>query len=330
MKGTRVSFRDGVCHEEMNRINHSDSASVANTKPSGLGPNVCLAISKLFLKNGALGRFGFRKAELRRFDSMENYIADRTEQIDDYLTLFRPFVSFTDKTVLEIGCNRGYLINSFLQNERFTAIGADIDPAALEIARQTYGDKINFVKTTATTVPLPAASVDIIYTIDTVEHLSKVREIFTDSWRVLKPGGTMLVHFQSWYGPCGSHLEDIIPFPWANVVFSMDTLLKVAAHLYDSPDYDVACYFVDQQTGERKPNPYLDKARWDEFLNHLTIRQFRRMIRELPFEVAHFENIGFGGRTYKVGQYLRQLSKVPLINEFFTKATFAVLKKTVN
>jgi ubiquinone/menaquinone biosynthesis C-methylase UbiE len=314
----------------MNQVNHSNPVLPANTKLDGLTPNLCLAISKLFLKNGALKRFGFRKPEIKRFDSIECYIADRTEQMNEYLTLFRPFVSFTDKTVLEIGCNRGYLINSFLQNERFTAIGADIDPSALEIARETYGDSIKFIQTTATSIPLPDASVDLIYTIDTVEHLSKIREMFTDCWRVLKPGGKMVVHFQSWYGPYGSHLEDIIPFPWANVVFSMDTLLKVAAHLYDSSDYEVACYYVDQKTGARKPNPYLDKVRWDEFLNHLTIRQFKQLLSELPFEVEHFENIGFGGRAYKVGQYLRRLSKVPVIDEFFTKATFAVLKKADN
>lgn len=281
----------------------------------------------MFLKNGLLSRFGFRKAEITRFDSMENYIADRTEQIDEYLKLFRPFVSFTGKTVLEIGCNKGYLIESFLQHEDFQAIGADIDPDALEIARETHGDKIKFIQTTATAVPLPDASVDIIYTIDTVEHLSRIREIFADCFRVLKPGGTMFVHFQGWYGPYGSHLEDIIPFPWANAVFSMDTLLEVAAHLYDSPEYDVACYYVDRKTGKRKPNPYLDKAKWDEFLNQLTIRQFQKVVRELPFVVEHFENIGFGGRAYRVGRYLSKLSKVPVAKEFFTKATFAVLNK---
>lgn len=296
-------------------------------KLTGFSPKLCLAVAKLFLKGGALNRFGFRKAEISRFDSMENYIEDRTEQLNEYLELFRPFVSFEGRTVLEIGCNRGYLINSFLQHEDFSAIGADIDPEALAVARETYGDKARFIQTTPTSIPLPDESVDVIYTIDTVEHLSRVREMFAECLRVLKPGGTMLVHFQGWYGPYGSHLEDIIPFPWPNIVFSMDTLLKVAAHLYDSPDNDVACYFVDQKTGERKPNPFLDRAKWDEYLNRLTIRQFKRVIRELKFEVVHFENIGFGGRTFRAGRYLSSLSKVPLADEFFTKATFAVLKK---
>lgn len=302
------------------------NTNIPTAKVSGLSANVCLAISKLFL-SGPLKKIGFRKDEITRFDTMENYVSDRVEQIDDYLHLFRPFVSFEGKTVLEIGCNKGYLINSFLQHSDFEAIGADIDPEALETARQNFGDKIKFVQTTPSQIPLPEGSVDVIYTIDTVEHLSRPREMFAECFRVLRPGGICLIHFQGWYGPYGSHLEDIIPFPWANAVFSMNTLLNVAAHLYDSPDYQVACYYVDQKTGQRKPNPYLDKAKWDEFLNRVTIRRFRRIIRELPFEIVHLENIGFGGKTFRMGKYVSRLSQFPVAEEFFTKATYAVLKK---
>jgi SAM-dependent methyltransferase len=292
----------------------------------GLSANLCLAMSKLFLK-GSLKRFGFRKEEITRFDSMENYVADRVEQISDYLHLFRPFVSFEGKTVLELGCNKGYLINSFLQQEKFQAIGAEIDPEALQIAREKYGDRIRFVQTTPTNIPLPDESVDVIYTIDTVEHLSRPREIFADCLRVMRPGGIFLVHFQAWLGPYGSHLEDIIPFPWANTFFSMDTLLQVAAHLYEQPYYRTACYYIDPKTGARKPNPYLDKAKWDEFLNHIKIRQFRKIIRELPFEILRLENFGFGGKAFPMARHIAKLSQWPIAEEFFTKATFAVLRK---
>ncbi len=84
---------------------------------------------------------------------------------------------------------------------------------------------------------------------------------------------------------------------------------------------------LHQETGKRKPNPFTDKAKWEEFLNHITIRGFRKIIRRLPFELIHLENIGFGGKSFKIGRYLGKLSQFPLAEEFFTKATFAVLKK---
>jgi ubiquinone/menaquinone biosynthesis C-methylase UbiE len=219
------------------------------------------------------------------------------------------------------------LINSFSQHEKFRAIGAELDPEALEIARENYGDRIEFIQSTPDKIPLPDASVDVIYSIDTFEHLSKPTEILNECYRVLRPNGLLLLHFGAWLTPYGSHLEDIIPIPWANVVFSMDTLLQVAAHLYESPDYKVACYYVDPQTGKRKPNPFVNKKKWDEFLNHITIRGFRKIISRLPFETVHLENIGFGGKSFKAGRYVGKLSRVPLAEEFFTKATFAALKK---
>ena len=306
--------------------NFLSSSSGVVPQVRGLPEHLCLAISKLFL-SGPLKRFGFRKDEIARFDSTQQYVADRVEQIDDYIALFRPFVSFNGKTVCELGCHTGYLLDAFLQHETFRAIGADLDTQALEIARKTYGQRIEFVQTTATEIPLPTQSVDVVYTIDTLEHLSRPREMFAECLRVLRPGGTLLVHFHAWLGPYGSHLEDIIPFPWANVAFSMDTLLHVAAHLYESPAYKTACYFIDSTTGKRKPNPFLDRAKWDESLNHIKIRQFRRIIRELSFEVLHMENIGFGGKGFPLARHLVGLSQLPVAEEFFTKATFAVLRK---
>ncbi len=306
-----------------------EAANIIPLKPNieRASTRLCLAISRLFLKNGPLRRFGFRKEEITRFDSMDNYIGERVEQINDYVELFSPFVSFADKSVLELGSNKGYLLNSFLQHKKFEAIGAEIDPEALRYARENYGENIKFVQTTPNSIPLPDNSVDVIYTIDTVEHLSDPCEIFAECLRVLRPGGTFLIHFSAWLAPYGSHLEDIIPIPWANAIFSMDTLLNAAAHLYDSPDYDVACYYIDPVTGIRKPNPFLDKAKWEEFLNHITIRKFRKIIRQMPFEIVHLENIGFGGKSFKAGRVLGKLSHVPIAEEFFTKATFAVLKK---
>lgn len=294
-----------------------------NTRRSKL----CFAILKPFMKNGPLRRFGFHRWDIAtRFQSMDTYLADRTDQIDDYRELFGPFASFEGKTVLELGSNRGYLLNSFLEREHFEAIGTEIDPQLLKIARDNYGDRIMFVETTPATIPLPDASVDIIYTIDTVEHLSEIEKIFDECLRILRPGGIFLIHFSGWLGPYGPHLEDIIPVPWMNTVFSMDTLLDVAAHIYDSPEHEAACYWVDDE-GTRRSNPYRDRAKWDEFLNMITIRRFRKIIRKMPVEIVHLENIGFGGKFFKAGKVLGFLSRVPIVQEFFTKATFAVLGK---
>src|SRR5438874_832233 len=170
-------------------------------------------------------------------------------------------------------------------------------------------------------------SMDIVYTIDTIEHLSRPRYIFMNVHRILKPGGTFLIHFGPWYNPNGAHLEDIIPFPWPHVMFSMDTLLNVAAHIYESEDTKHACYWYDEEGGNLRPNPYLDREHWREFLNDLTIRKFKKMVKRLPFERSHFQYIGFGGKGYPAARALRGLARVPVLNEFFINFVFCILRK---
>jgi ubiquinone/menaquinone biosynthesis C-methylase UbiE len=286
--------------------------------------NLCYQMSLAFL--GPLKKLGSRTPAITRFDSNEQYFAQRVADTSRYRELFKRFISFQDKTVLDLGCNRGYLLHSFLQHENFNAIGADLVSYYLKDARRDFGDIIQFIQTTPTTIPLPDNSVDVVYTIDTVEHLSQPKEIFMEVFRVLKPGGRFLVHFNPWLNPHGSHLEDIIAFPWPHVFFSMDTLLAVAAKLYDSPAYKTSCYFLDNE-GKKKPNPYLDRDKWNTYLNQMTIKKFNLLLKELPYVVTHQERIGFGGSTFKMSRMVRGLAQVPVLDEFFTSVLFTVLTK---
>ena len=294
---------------------------------SSLSQKLCLALCRVF-STGRLKAYGLRQRAIGgRFESAEQYVNDRVSNVEAYRDAFGTFCRFRGKTVMELGCSSGYLLAAFRNQEEFNAIGAELDPIPLRKARVTYGDRIQFIQSTVSTVPLPDESIDVIYCVDTVEHLSRPREMLLDCFRILRPGGRLLIHWHPWLGPYGSHLEDIIPFPWAHAVFSMDTLLRVAAELYDSPEYRPACYWFDEETGKRRANPYLDRQRWKEFLNRMTVRQFRRLLKELPFRVVAFQRLGFGGKAYKAARVFRSLAQVPLADEFFLKAVVCVLQK---
>jgi ubiquinone/menaquinone biosynthesis C-methylase UbiE len=293
-----------------------------------LAHHLCYAMARTFLRP-PMYRFGFRRPSITRYDSVQEYENDRRATVAEYLSLFSPFVSFKNKTVLDLGCSSGYLLESFLSHESFTPIGADIDPEVLDRARERYGNRMQFVQATASALPLESESIDLVYSVDTVEHLSRPTDMFQEVYRILKPGGKALIHFGPFRNPYGSHMEDIIPFPWPHVLFSMKTLLSVAARLYDSPYNPVACYTIDPRTGLKKPNPYLDESRWNTFLNHLSIRKFNRVLEQVPFRVVHQEPIGFGGRTFKIGRLVRFLAKVPLLDDFFCSALYTVLEKPI-
>lgn len=291
----------------------------------GLERRVCQGVVRLF-EETPLRRFALRNESTDRYKSTAAYVADRTSQIADYRTLFAKFVTLRDKVVAELGCSRGYILDAFLRSEPFTPIGIECDAKALAAGAKEY-PRVRFVQSTASSIPLPDASVDVMYTIDTVEHLSRPAEIFQECYRVLRPGGRFLVHFHPWLGPYGAHLEDIIPFPWPHVVFSMETLLATAATIYDSERHVPACYWIDPDTGKRRPNPYRNVEFWREFLNRMTIRQFRRVLAATPFEVEHFEQVGFGGRRFSWARYLGGAARLPVLDEFFARAVFCAMRK---
>lgn len=292
-----------------------------------LAVRLCLGLVWLF-RHTPLRRFALRPEKTTRYNSTDDYIADRLTAVPEYKALFSPFTSFEGKVVAELGCSLGYLLDAFLRSENFVPIGIDIDPGALALAREAYGDRIKFVQSAPAAIPLPSDSVDVLYSIDTVEHLNPPREIFLECYRILRPGGLFLVHFSPWWGPWGPHLEDIIVFPMGHLLFSMDTLLAAAAELYESPEYVPACYWFDPETGARRPNPYRDRDRWRTYLNGLTIRGFRDLLATLPFEVVGFQKLPLGGKNLPLAHHLSMLfHRVPGLDEFFTRAVFGVLKK---
>jgi len=106
----------------------------------------------------------------------------------------------------------------------------------------------------------------------------------------------------------------------------MNTLLNVAEKLYESPGNPTSCYYLDEK-GRKKPNPYADHEKWNNYLNSMTIRRFNHMVKELPFEVGHQARIGFGGSTFKLSRLTRGLAKLPVLTEYFTSILFTVLVK---
>jgi hypothetical protein len=88
-----------------------------------------------------------------------------------------------------------------------------------------------------------------------------------------------------------------------------------------------AFYWFDAETGQRRPNPYRDVAHWREFLNRMTIREFRKVLAGTSFQLEHFEQIGFGGRRFPLARYLSGFARIPGLDEFFARAVFCVVRK---
>jgi len=112
-----------------------NSAVVPSIILNGPVQHLCYGMARVFL-NTPLRRFGFRCDKLcNRWDSMDSFISDRVADVSLYRQRFAPFMSLEGKVVMDLGCNRGYLLDAFLREEKFKAIGVDMTEAMAERAR---------------------------------------------------------------------------------------------------------------------------------------------------------------------------------------------------
>lgn len=119
--------------------------------------------------------------------------------------------------VLDIGCGSGYG-TSTLAEVAATATGIDLAPEAVEHARANYNrPNLTYLPGSATDLPFPDQSFDLITAFEVIEHLSEPVKLLSEGRRVLRPGGVFLVSTpnQTYYaetrgssGPNPYHLHE--------------------------------------------------------------------------------------------------------------------------
>lgn len=97
------------------------------------------------------------------------------------------------KRVLDAACGEGY--GSFLLAQRAQATtGVDVSADAIAHARTRYARPgLAFVAASVAALPLPTASVDLVISFETIEHLTAQREMLAEFRRVLAPEGILVI-----------------------------------------------------------------------------------------------------------------------------------------
>lgn len=98
------------------------------------------------------------------------------------------------KRVLDVACGEGYG-SALLARHAAHTTGADISGAAIAHARNAYGGIANlfFVAAPCTKVPLPDASVDVVISFETIEHIREQEAFVDEVARLLAPDGVLIL-----------------------------------------------------------------------------------------------------------------------------------------
>jgi len=97
----------------------------------------------------------------------------------------------TGRDILEAGCGTGLLLADAARVGR-SAIGLDLSHGMLTQARDRG---LRVVQGSLTTLPLPNACVDLVYSMKVLAHVPPIREAIAELARVTRPGGHLLLEF---------------------------------------------------------------------------------------------------------------------------------------
>jgi ubiquinone/menaquinone biosynthesis C-methylase UbiE/uncharacterized protein YbaR (Trm112 family) len=115
-----------------------------------------------------------------------------------------PLPAVSGQIVLDVGCSWGRW-SVAAARAGFSPIGLDVHIDALaaagRVSRQ-LGVSASFVCGDIEALPLPAKSVDVVFSYSVLQHIDrlKVGRFFEEATRVLKPGGVCLVQLPNAYG----------------------------------------------------------------------------------------------------------------------------------
>ena len=136
-----------------------------------------------------------------------NYFAEALFAVEKALVADKVTAVVSRGTVLNVGCGRHGTERSLFPKKSYAIYGVDTNEESLEILakRRLYE---GLIKGSIASLPVPSATVDIVYLRLVLHHLVAPRNLLNDGlrecFRVLKPGGMLvLLEPNSWH-PVGA------------------------------------------------------------------------------------------------------------------------------
>jgi 2-polyprenyl-3-methyl-5-hydroxy-6-metoxy-1,4-benzoquinol methylase len=271
-----------------------------------------------------LGHSDDMKDALKCEESYAAYRAERAQVVLDAAATCR--VDLKQKVVVDFGCYDGAITPGYLKAGASRIIGVDIDQEAIAKARRKNSDdRVVFYESSVDRVPLDDKSADVILCYDVFEHVSRPDDILRECFRILRPGGQMLIGTWGWYHPFAPHLWSTMPVPWAHVFVSEQTLLRTCRRVYNASWYRPTMHDFDAQ-GNRRQDKYVDESISTDYLNKLLISDFEKVFRDSEFEYT-MRLQPFGSRY---ARWTKPLLRVPYLREFVTSYLWATLTRPVD
>jgi len=244
---------------------------------------------------------------------------------------FGEMVPAAGKKVLDVGCGQAVLSCRYAQAGAQTVVGCDrnyegwpLRNAKTYLERKRLQHRVLLLQGDAAALPVRDRSFDLIVMNDVGDHIVELGQALQECYRVLTPGGHVVITFIPWYHPGGFHMMNYISIPYAHLIFSEKAIVET---LLEMAEEDPA--IAKSISGLRKNPPPASFDDMDIILSRVTIAAFKRLLKETDFRISHFRLLGFGHKTGHrlLAGALNSLTRIPVINELFTSRINCVLQK---
>ncbi|HEY5141517.1 MAG TPA: methyltransferase domain-containing protein [Methylococcales bacterium] len=183
------------------------------------------------------------------------------------------------KALLDVGASpHGYTLEHALQLgvSRYVGIGLAVADEAVEVRHQNYTGRL--IKMNAEDLAFEPDTFDLILSLSTFEHFFNGSQVLREMYRVLKPGGRVLINFQPvWTSSYGHHLHhipdvaELIP-AWAHLLWTEETMMRACTSRWPA----------DASMSLRDTVQWIYKS--DE-INRVDIVTLRNMFYQSDFEI---------------------------------------------
>jgi len=272
-----------------------------------------------------------QQEEIRLASAQFRYDYERGHCLLDRYFGAIPREEFRGKTVLDFGSFTGGRIVYWKEHFHFGETKAfDINPLFEEAGRSFARQKgVDVDFTTAFGEALPYASdyFDLIISYDVFEHVRDLEKVMDECWRVLKPGGRLLVVFPQYRQILESHLGLVTRVHGLHLLFSGSTLAAAGHEIHAERGPAARWYAFD--------SPRLEPWERSPSLNGTSLARFRRILRKHRW-VAEYQNraplLSSGRRADRpVFKALRSVlavpARLPWLEELFLDRICFVLRK---
>lgn len=192
-------------------------------------------MNKLSVSRALWVAYGYLYDGLRAFYPYQKLIQTTVQWLD-----LQP-----DQTVLDLGCGTGNVLELCLQTAGVQATGVDISRTMLQVARRKLNPalqdghlQLHEANIEQWLQQLPSGSVDRIVSVNVFYALDDRDTVWREAYRVLKPGGRMVVTSSTKTGSWGIIREHLDHAPWYQLlapkllgVFVVDSLINVFGDL---------------------------------------------------------------------------------------------------